>query len=388
MSLANKIGSLMLVSMLAGCASLTENVTTGFGLFGAPKVIERAELQEFKPSAKATMLWRQQLGAASGFVFVPIVAADSVFAAGLDGQIARFDAGSGKQTWRIDSGHKLSSGVGGGAQFILAGTAKGDVLAFAQDGSTLWQAKVSSEILSAPQVAEDTVVVRTGDGRIFGLNAKDGKQKWVYQRAMPALALRNFAGVAITRGAVLAGFPGGKLVALNLSNGTVGWEANVALPRGATELERIADITSLPVVDANMVCAVAFQGRVACFDLLRGQQLWAREISSVSGLTMDSRYLYVSDAKGAVHALDKNSGGSIWKQDKLLGRQLSSPLVINGFVAVADYQGYVHFLSRDDGNFAARIATDGSAVVAPPLALNGNILLQTVNGSVVALSID
>jgi len=162
----------------------------------------------------------------------------------------------------------------------------------------------------------------------------------------------------------------------------------VALPRGATELERIADITSLPVADANMVCAVAFQGRVACFDLMRGNQLWAREISSISGLTMDNRYLYVSDAKGAVHALDKNSGGSIWKQDKLLGRQLSSPLVINGFVAVADYQGYVHFLSRDDGNFAARIATDGSAVVAPPLALNGNILLQTVNGSVVALSID
>ncbi len=384
-----KIGLLWLLSMLAGCASLTENVTTGFGLFGAPKkVIERAALQEFKPSAKTAVLWRQQVGAASGFVFVPAIDEDKIYAAGQDGQIARFEAGSGKQAWRIDTGHKLSSGVGAGAGLVLAGTAKGDVLAFSPDGKPLWQAKVSSEILSTPQVAEDTVVVRTGDGRIFGLNAQDGKQKWVYQRTMPALSLRNYAGVAITRGAVLAGFPGGKLVALNLANGTIGWEANVALPRGSTELERIADITSLPVADAGMVCAVAFQGRVACFDLQRGGQLWAREISSISGLTMDNRYLYVSDAKGAVHALDKNSGGSIWKQDKLFGRQLSSPQVVNGYVFVADFEGYAHFLSRDDGNFAARIATDGSAVVAPPLAWGGKILQQTVNGGVFVLSVD
>lgn len=388
MGLANKFSLLLLVPVLAGCSSLTDNVTTGFGLFGSSKVTERAALQEFKPSAKAASVWHQQVGAANGFVFVPAIVGNKLYAVGLDGQIARFEADSGKQTWRIDTGRKLSSGIGASDDLILAGTAKGEVLAFDHDGKPLWETKVSSEILSAPQAAEDTIVVRTGDGRIFGLNAKDGKQKWVYQRAVPALALRNHAGVAITRGAVLAGFSGGKLVALNLANGTVGWEATVALPRGSTELERIADITSLPVVDANMVCAVAFQGRLACFDLLRGTQLWTREISSISGLSMDNRYLYVSDAKGSVHALDKNSGGSIWKQDKLLGRQLSSPLVVGGFVFVADFEGYAHFLSRDDGNFAARIASDGSAVVAPPLVLKGNVVQQTVNGGIFVLSID
>ncbi len=388
MSMGKLVVPLLVGAMLAGCSSLTEKVSTGFGLFGPPTPTEKiSPLPEFKQSANAGQVWRQQVGAASpGLVFSPVLAGGSVLATGRDGQIARI-ADDGKQIWRIDSGRKLSGGVGAGNNLVLVGTVKGEVLAFDLDGKPLWTAKVTSEVLSAPQAAEDTVVVRAGDGRIFGLDAKDGKRKWVYQRAMPPLALRSHAGVTITRGAVLVGFPGGKLVALNLSNGSIGWESTVALPRGATELERIADITSLPVVDDTMACAVAYQGRVACFDLIRGNQLWTREISSAAGLIMDHRYLFVSDDKGAVHALDKSSGASLWKQDKLVGRRLSAPTVVNGYIVVGDYQGYTHFMARDDGSFAARVATDGGAIVAPPLAVNGSVLLQTTNGGVFALSI-
>lgn len=377
--------ALLLLSMVMGCSTVTEQVTTGFGLFGATKSVDVAALQDFKASAEARQVWRQQVGAANGFVFTPALLGENLFAAGRDGQITRFAADSGTQIWRIDTGSKLSSGVGGNERLLLAGTEKGEVLAFDHDGKIQWRAKVGSEVLSAPQVAEEIVVVRAGDGRIYGLDAKDGKRKWVYQRAMPSLSLRNYTGVTITRGAVLAGFPGGKLVALSLVNGTVGWEATVALPRGATELERIADIVSLPVADEGVVCAVAFQGRLACFDLFKGNQLWAREISSVSGLSMDRRYLYISDAKGVIHALDKHTGASIWKQDKLFGRELSAPLALSGHVAVADYQGYVHFLADQDGGFSTRIATDGNAVVAPLLAQRDRLFLQTVNGGLFSI---
>lgn len=387
MNLSGKLLLILLLSILAGCSNVKEQVSTGFGLFGKSNAPVAAELPQFTPGAKVNVVWRQQMGVAVGSVFTPAVIKGSVFAAGQDGQIARFDADSGRLIWRIDAGQKLSSGVGVSDNLLLAGTGKGDVLAFDHDGKPLWQTKVTSEILSASQAAGDMVVVRAGDGRLFGLDAKDGKRKWVYQRATPALALRSFAGAVLTRGAVFAGFSGGKLVALNLANGDVGWEATVALPRGATELERIADITSLPVVDGDMVCAVAFQGRVACFELVSGKPLWARDISSVAGLVVDKRYLFVSDAAGAVQALDKHTGALVWKQDKLLGRKLTAPLVVSGNIAVADFQGYAHILSHDDGAYIARIATDGSAVLAPPLPLNENLLLQTVNGGVFALSV-
>ena len=134
-----------------------------------------------------------------------------------------------------------------------------------------------------------------------------------------------------------------------------------------------------------MICAVAFQGRVSCFDLGSGNLIWARDISSAAGLSIDSRYVYVADDQGAVHALDKASGASIWKQDKLFLRRLTAPLASGGLVAVADVQGVVHLLSRDDGSFAARLSTDGKPVVAPLQRIGKNLLVQTSGGGLYAI---
>lgn len=386
-----KLGSGLLgliAVLLSGCSGMGEKVSTGFGLWGGQDGGEKpAALVEFQPAVTLHTRWQGRVGAAGDAVLFPAVVRDSVYASGQDGQIVRFDSNSGTQLGRADAGRKVSGAVGANASLVVAGTAKGEVLAFDANGQPLWQVRLSSEVLTAPQVAADIVVARTGDGRIYGLDAKGGKRKWIYQRALPALSLRSHAGVVVSRGAVFAGFAGGKLVALNLANGNVGWEAAVALPRGATELERVTDVSSLPVVDDRMVCATAYQGRTACFDIASGNLLWARDISSAAGLALDERYVYVSDVRGAVHALDKRSGASLWKQDKLFARQVTAPLALGRYIAVADGQGYVHLLAREDGSFAARIATDGSQIGAAPVALNQGFLVQTRNGGLYALSV-
>jgi outer membrane protein assembly factor BamB len=62
--------------------------------------------------------------------------------------------------------------------------------------------------------------------------------------------------------------------------------------------------------------------------------------------------------------------------------------VLGRYVVVGDFEGYVHFLSREDGSFAARIATDGSAILVPPVALDmSSFLVQTRNGGVFAISV-
>jgi outer membrane protein assembly factor BamB len=378
----------LLALSLVGCAGLGESLSTGFGLWGgAEKTDKPAPLVAITSSVAVKTQWQASAGAAGDYVFTPAIAAGSVYAAGYSGSLARFDGDSGKVQWRVETGKKISGGAGVGEGLVLVATRKGEVLAYDLDGKSLWQAQVSSEVLSAPQASDGVVVVRAADGQIFGLDARDGKRKWVYQRALPTLAIRSHAGVVVERGGVFAGYAGGKLVAISLANGILGWEASVAQPRGATELERIADVTSLPVVDGSHVCAVAYQGRVACFDILSGNPVWARDMSSLTGLALDKSNLYVSDARGAVHALDKNSGASIWKQDKLLFRRVSAPVVAGSYIAVADLEGYVHVLSREDGSFAGRAATDGSAVGAAPQMLGQNILVQTRNGGLFSLAI-
>ena len=183
------------------------------------------------------------------------------------------------------------------------------------------------------------------------------------------------------------GTAGGKLVALDLTTGNLGWEANVATPKGATELERIADVTSLPLIDNNQACAVAYQGRIACFDLLRGTLNWSRDVSSLDGIAVDSRYVFVTDDKGAVLALDKTTGASAWKQDKLAQRRPGGPQMVGAYVAVVDVEGYVHLLDSGDGNLVGRVQTDGTPATAQPTKSGDGAVWQSTAGTVFSVSV-
>jgi outer membrane protein assembly factor BamB len=372
------------IALLCGCQTMGGAYDRVFGS-SKPTI---PDLAQIKPTATARILWQANVGGAEKSVFFPAVVHGVVYAAGASGQIAGFDAATGNGVSRFDAGQRIAAGVGVGSGLILVGTDKGEVLAFNNQGRPVWKAQILGELLAPPEADQGVVVVRAGNNQIYGLTAADGKRRWVYQRATPSLSVRTHAGVVLNRGGVFAGFAGGRLVALALPNGAVGWEGVVALPRGATELERVADVTSLPAVDESQVCAVAFQGRIACFDLIRGTQRWARDVSSVAGLALDPRYVYVTDDKSAVLALDKTNGASIWHQDKLAGRRLSAPLSIGRHVIVGDVEGYVHVLSRDSGAFEARVPTDGSAIAAAPVALDRtSFVVQTENGGVFAITV-
>lgn len=361
--------------LLASCSS--DKVT----------VREPAELRDFKPGASMEVRWRRHVGVGGNAGLLPVVTARAVYAVNEYGELYRLDAISGKKVWRLDTGFKISGAVGAGEGLIVVGGLKGELAAFDEDGKLRWLTKVSSEVLSAPQIADGFVVVRTSDGRIAALSVEDGKRQWLYERSTPTLIVRSHAGVAIQHGAVYAGFAAGKLVAINLANGNVIWESAVSQPRGNTELERISDITSLPAVDAESACAVAFQGRIACFDIKQGAMLWSREISSDKGLTLQRNVIYVSDAEGTVMAMDKTSGSTLWKNDQLYLRKPSAPYVVDKYVLVGDFEGYLHVLNREDGSMVARIKTDSSPIPFMPVALGDGLLLQTKDGGIFSIAI-
>ena len=376
-------GALATLLLTAGGCSTIESLNP---FSSSATKTKPAELVAIVPTAEFRVAWQSSIGESKEYSFTPAVIGNSVYVGARDGSLARID--DGRQVWRINAGQALAGGVGSDGKLVVVGTSKGEVLAFdAATGRAAWKTQVNSEVLAAPAVSDGLVVVRSGDSRIFGFEAADGKRRWVYQRATPTLSLRSFAGVVIAGRTILSGFPGGKLLALGAENGTVLWEATVAVPKGATELERISDITSLPVLLGNEVCAVAYQGRVACFALGNGSQLWSREVSSSSGLDMDAKSVYVSDEKGSVLAFDRSNGSSLWKQDKLFMRGLSRPLVVGKHLVVADADGVTHLMNCEDGSFAARFGGDGGGIFADPQRFKEGLVIQTRSGGVFALSV-
>jgi outer membrane protein assembly factor BamB len=375
---------LALTASLSGCGT----IGGWFGFGSAPPKVKPSELVDFKPSAVLARAWEINVGASRPYVFSPGGDGQSVFAAGKDGRIVRADLVSGREIWRIDAGKGLSAGVGVGDGVVVVGTAKGEVLAFeTADGKPAWRASLGGEILSAPVVLNGQVAVRTLDGRITLLNARDGKKTWSAGRSLPSLILRESGELLMTDKALYAGYPGGKLLSLSLSNGAVRWEASVAQPRGATEIERIADVTGTLAADARVVCGAAYQGRLSCFDQVNGGPVWSREFSSLTGVAQDERFLYSVEANDNVQAFDKQRGSGVWKQAALANRKLGTPLSLGRLVAVADAQGYIHLLDADTGAFAARAATDGSPIPGRMLALEGGLVVQTANGGLVAFKI-
>jgi outer membrane protein assembly factor BamB len=389
---AGRAGALVVAALLlGGCQTMPESWTSwmpsslptpSLTWLGIGKDTPKpGPLPAYQSIATATVNWKVALGVKGGANFAPAVLADVIYASAPDGTIISVDPATGREKWRIKADMPLQAGVGASLTTVAVGTQKGDVLAFDNNGKALWQAKVSSEVAGPPKAAEGKILVWSIDGKIFAFAETDGSQKWVYQRLNPSLTVRRFVGGTLTRGALFTGTAGGKLLALDVNNGTLGWEANVATPKGATELERIADVTSLPVVDGKQVCAVAYQGRVACFELQRGTLLWSRDFSSLVGLEMDAEYLYLTDDRGAVHALDKATGASVWKQDKLAARFPSGPARVGGYVGIVDGEGYVHLLDPRTGALVGRVATDGSAALSQPYGDGDAIIWQSAAGN-------
>jgi outer membrane protein assembly factor BamB len=383
MRIAVKLACLGVAVVLAGCSSLNP-----FSRKSESRNLPAA-LVDFKPSVAVRTVWSASVGNAGSFVFSPAFANGSLFAAAADGTIARIEASTGRSVWRINAGMPLTAGVGADGITVAVAAEKGMLLAFDADGKLRWKVQASSEILSSPAVGQGLVIVRSVDNRIAAYDADSGVRRWVVQRTVPPLTLRSAPGIAISGSTAFVAMPGGRLLALALSNGAPRWELAVGDPRGTTELERVADVSGVPVVTGRDVCAVAYQGRIACFDVASGAPRWGKEFSSDVGLGADERFIYAADDHGTVTAFVRDSGVGAWRNNKLANRHLSTPVPARDMVVVGDGQGYVHFLSREDGAFLARVSTDGSAIISVAPVIDGrNIILQTQAGTVVALAAD
>ena len=381
MRLTEKLVAASLLVLMAGCSSWNPFAKKD------PKT-EPAKLVELKSSMAVREAWKYSIGKSGVYAFTPALSGGSLYVVNADGALARLDAATGREAWRIKAGTDITSSPGTDGNVVAVGAVKGVILAFDANGKELWKAQASSEVLTAPVVGEGMVVVRSVDNRILGFDAKTGERKWVVQRTTPALTLRNAPGMVLGGTNVYAGQPGGKLVALTAATGVVRWETVVSEPRGATELERVSDIAGTPVVFEGEVCTVTYQGKAGCFDAATGVPRWTKPISSDVGVAVDQRFVFTADDQGAVVAFSREGGQSAWKNDALARRSLSTPASFGRSVAVGDYQGYIHFLSREDGALIGRISTDGSPIVAAPVVAGSNLIFQTQSGTVTALAVE
>jgi outer membrane protein assembly factor BamB len=344
-----------------------------------------AKLTDIKSALPIRVAWRVKVGDGGRSFLEPAVVENAIYAAATHGDLMRIDPNSGKEIWRVRAPARLGAGVGSDGFVVAVAGQRGEVFAYSAEGKLLWQARVPSDVVTTPLVGHGLVIVRSTDQSVTAFDSEHGAQKWIFKRQTPALALRAANDMVFSGENVIVGFPGGRLVAIALSNGASRWDSAVSEPKGATEVERLADVLGTISLQDNRVCAASYQGRVACFDAASGEQQWAREMPAGAGVAIDAEELLGVDSASSVQAFAVSNGAARWVCKTLAHRSLSSPGVQERWVAVGDFEGYVHFLDASNGKLVGRADLDGSPIIAQPRPVGGGVLVQTQGGHVVLL---
>jgi len=374
-------------STLRTVAVLSLVLLAGCSLFSSKKPrVEKAPLLSFKPSMSVRTLWTATVGKSGDYFLAPAISDGKVYAAANDGNLSAIDVNSGKVVWSKKIDADVSAGVGADIATVAVASANGMLFAFdAATGKERWRAKLSTEVLTAPAVGSGVVVVRSMDNKISAYDVETGNRRWIVQRTAPALVLRAAPGIVISEGIAFVALPAGRLLALSAVTGVARWDAPVAEPRGATELERVADVSGTPALLGRDICASSYQGRIACIDVGNGSVRWSRDFSAEVGPGIDQRYVFGADENGTLAGFSRDTGGSLWRSTSLSGRVLSAPVSYGRAVVVGDKEGYLHFLSREEGTLLARLSV-GSQVRSAPIVAGANLIVQTRDGKLIALT--
>ena len=367
-------------------------VVSSCGIFGSDDdKLEPAELLKFSAKISIKRLWSVKLGGESDFLRValqPVGDGNRIYAASRDGNVSAFDPETGKQLWRTKLDIDLSAGPGVGGDLVAVVTTDGYLVVLdAGNGRENWRSYVAGESLATPLVRNELVIVQTVDNRLRAFSAFGGAARWTIEQSTPPLTLRGTAAPIPAGTNVIAGFDNGRVVAVDLDSGGVEWETLLSPPTGRSDLDRLADVDGAMAIVGQDIYAAGYQGRIASIASESGQILWAREISSYTGVSADWNNLYTVQDGGELVALTRRNGAEVWRQDALLRREPTLPVSFSTTVAVGDFEGYVHFFSNVDGEPVARVRVGSKAITSGPVVVANRLYVQTDAGTLAAFKV-
>jgi outer membrane protein assembly factor BamB len=361
-------GAVAVLALLAGCAS-------------GPDKPKPKPLDSLTPQIAGRQVWSQRIDAVQ-FPLSVAVSAGVFTVAGNEGSVLALQADTGRELWRANLGSKLGAGVGSDGRVAAVVTREGELVAI-EAGRVLWRMALGARVTTAPLVAGERVFVLGTDRSVQAFDALDGRKLWSVQRPGDPLTLAQAGVISAFKDTLLVG-QGARLAGLDPRDGSVRFEVALASPRGTNEVERLADLVAPASRVGDVVCVRSFQAAVGCVNAQQGSLSWTKVSGGTNGVAADEQYVFGADASDRLTAWSAASGDVAWSSDKMMHRGLSAPLIVGKTVVFGDAEGTLHFLSRDKGDAMLRLPTDGSAIIAAPVASGSTMLVVTRSGGLFA----
>lgn len=380
---------------------LTVTLLSGCSLFnGEEDVVKMSPLPQVENQFTPSKAWDTSVGSGIGEFYSnlhPAFADGVVYAADRRGTVKAVNADDGKEVWTVNLAEKqgwmssspalLSGGVTVQGGHVYVGSEKAQVYALnTSDGTVAWQTSVAGEALSRPVVSDGVVLIHTSNGQLQALDQASGAVKWTVNLDMPALSLRGESAPVTAFGAAIVGGDNGRVSAVLMEQGQMIWQQRISQATGPTEIDRLSDVDTTPVVVDGVIYALAYNGNLTALDLRSGQIMWKRELGSVNDFIVDGGHIYIVDQNDRLLALTTDGGVTQWTQSDLLHRNLTAPVLYNGSLVVGDSEGYLHWINPDDGHFVAQQEVDSSGFLTEPVVADGKLLIQAKDGTLYAIT--
>ena len=341
-------------------------------------VEQPAELVKINSQVKIDNTWSKKI-----FSDIPtgktdlVVDSDGIFTFSSAGLVFSYFS-NGKLNWENDLNFSLSSGVGKGFGSLFVTSIDGDIFSLdINNGNLNWSSKIGGESLSVPSSNGDIVAVQTSNGKITAINLKDGKFRWEYISVLPSLSLRGTSSPIFDDGNLYVGFANGNLAKIEPRSGVIQWEIPVTISKGSSEIERIIDIDSKPLVSSGLAFATSYQGDVSAINSLNGRVIWRNNFSSTKDILEIERNIYLVDEDSEVQAFSGLTGISLWRIKDYRLRNLTSPQRLNNYIIVGDFEGYLHFLDISSGSTIGRYRVSRSGILSLKTYKNSIVCLDT-----------
>jgi outer membrane protein assembly factor BamB len=238
-------------------------------------------------------------------------------------------------------------------------------------------------VATAPLVAGARIFVLGVDRSVHAFDAADGIRLWQVQRPGDPLTLQQTGVVAAFKDTLVVG-QGPRMAGIDPGTATLRWEVPLGSPRGANEVERLADLVGPVVRAGDLVCARSFQAAVGCVDAQLGSVAWTKTVGGTDAIGGDGELVFGADASDRLSAWKTATGDIAWTSEALMFRGLSAPAPIAQSIVVGDLDGTLHWLSRAKGESQARLTTDGGQISTPPVSVGNLLIVVTRKGGVFA----
>lgn len=261
------------------------------------------------------------------------------------------------------------------------------------NGKVIWQKDLGINVQVPPVVNEGIVYASTafvgpelkpdvnGRAKLFALDAKTGKEIWVFESDNYILQTPAVNGDALYLGGnfydPIPIDEGGhtRLYALDLATGSPLWnyESEDGFPK------------RLYATDETLVF-VAYQDFMNGVDIATGELRWRYDTGNWTPSFLGAGdVIYFSSANTQVFAVNADTGESVWQFDIPAGTfnyLLDTPILLDGNLYFLTQQGDFFALDASNGQLLWQAATEVSAARTSPAIGNGWLVIGDIEGKV------